>query len=491
MVSRRRPAHDGPGLFADSLYRSLIHAVADPLIVIDEQHQIVLFNGAAEKVFGYATDQVLGEDLNLLIPEQHRGSHPDQVHRFGAGGPHHPKPAWARSRVEGRRADGSSFPAEVSLSAVEVDGRRLMAAALRDVTPRVEVERALAASERRFRALFEQSPIAMVLIGPKGEYVSGNRAFHEQTGYSGDDLANESLGKIVHADDRDLLAQKLRPVAEGLEETARVELRYAREDRTVRTIDLFLASMGDPDSGYLIGQATDVTHRTENQARLEELVRSKDELIASISHELRTPLTALVGFAQLLHNEYSALDPVERAEMIATIVSESVDLTNIVDDLLVAARAEINALTVARVAIDLRAQAAQIIEMHGADQIEIVGPDTRAWGDPARVRQILRNLVSNAIKYGAEPITIEVARRGAAAVISVKDRGEPIAADDQARIFEPYERAHRASGVTASMGLGLPISRQLASLMGGLLDYRRTSDANVFELELPLAAEED
>jgi signal transduction histidine kinase len=167
------------------------------------------------------------------------------------------------------------------------------------------------------------------------------------------------------------------------------------------------------------------------------------------------------------------------------------DLTNIVDDLLVAARAEIDVLTVARVAIDLRAQASQILEMHGSDQIEVVGADVRAWGDPARVRQILRNLVSNAMKYGRDPITIDVAKHGSTAVISVADRGEPIAKDDQVRIFEPYERAHRVAGVTASMGLGLPISRQLASLMGGSLVYVRTPDTNVFALELPLAVGDD
>jgi len=491
LISQPRRRSDGWGVSSDAVYRSLVEAVADPLVVINEQHQIVLFNRAAERVFGYDAAELLGEDLNLLIPDEHRHSHPDQVNRFGAQGSHHLKPAWHRDPVQGRRSDGSTFPAEVSLSGLEVDGRRLMAAALRDVTPRVEMERALETSERRFRAMFEQSPIAMVLVAPAGGYVSGNRAFHEQTGYSSDELEDKWLGEIVHEEDRDLLMREFRPVVAGLEETARVELRYVRKDGAVRTMDLFLASMGDPDSGYLIGQATDVTHRMEDRARLEELVRSKDELIASISHELRTPLTALVGFAQLLHSEYSALDPVERAEMIGTIVSESVDLTNIVDDLLVAARAEIDVLTVARVAIDLRAQASQILEMHGSDQIEVVGADVRAWGDPARVRQILRNLVSNAMKYGRDPITIDVAKHGSTAVISVADRGEPIAKDDQVRIFEPYERAHRVAGVTASMGLGLPISRQLASLMGGSLVYVRTPDTNVFALELPLAVGDD
>lgn len=473
----------------EEIQDALINAVADPLIVVDGAQRVVLFNRAAEPVFGYPAAEIVGRDLNVLLPAAYHHSHPQLVREFVGGGLGHSKPAWKRSRVEARRSDGSVFPAEISLSSLSLNGELHMVATVRDVSARVGIEGALRASEERFRAIFEKSPVAMAIVAPGGSLVAGNAALYEQTGYPREHLIGQWLGSIVHQDDRDLLMETLEPVASGAQDTARVELRYVRRDRAVRFMDLFVA-LADFETRLMIGQATDITDRIENQVRLEELVRSKDDLIASISHELRTPLTALVGFAELLQEGGASLQTQERGEMIRTIVAESIDLANIVDDLLVAARAEMGALTVARVIVDLSAQVAQVLEMWrrpGVQSIEVSGPPLRAWGDPGRVRQIVRNLVSNAVKYGAEPIAVHLVRCGESAIVAVTDHGEEISADDRARIFERYERAHQSTGVTASMGLGLPISRHLASLMGGGLDYRHSEGLNAFYLSLPAA----
>ena len=151
---------------------------------------------------------------------------------------------------------------------------------------------------------------------------------------------------------------------------------------------------------------------TPNATRPQERwIQAKNELIASISHELRTPLTAVVGFAQVLQDETSGLSAEERAEMIRVIVEEGVDLANIVEDLLTAAKADDGTLTVVHVPVDLRAQTAQVLESwhrQEAGHIEITGSAIRAIADPARVRQVLRNLISNALKYGGNTIRINV-----------------------------------------------------------------------------------
>lgn len=224
--------------------------------------------------------------------------------------------------------------------------------------------------------------------------------------------------------------------------------------------------------------------------RLEQMVRSKGELVASISHELRTPLTAVVGFAQLLQDEPSALSPAKRAEMIRTIVEEGMDLTNIVEDLLASAKVEAGTLSVANVPVDLRAQVAQVLEtgnLDAVDHIRLDGHAVRATGDPARVRQILRNLISNGLRYGGERIQISVGGSETAARVLVTDDGPGVPPEDRERIFESYQRAHNAPGLTSSMGLGLTISRQLARLMKGDLTYRYQDGDSIFELLLPKA----
>jgi signal transduction histidine kinase len=223
--------------------------------------------------------------------------------------------------------------------------------------------------------------------------------------------------------------------------------------------------------------------REEAEAQLRQTLRSKNELIASISHELRTPLTAVVGFAQILRepNDFPAED---RASMIRSIVDEGLDLSNIVEDLLTVAKAEAGTLTVVEVPVDLRAQAAQVCESlreEDATKVSVEGLTRRVDADPGRVRQILRNLVSNALRYGGEEVVVRVIEDGLPR-IQVVDNGRGIPVEDRERIFESYQKAHDAPGVAGSVGLGLSISRKLARLMGGDLTYAQPDGHSIFEL---------
>jgi signal transduction histidine kinase len=231
--------------------------------------------------------------------------------------------------------------------------------------------------------------------------------------------------------------------------------------------------------------------READRERLEQLNRAKDEFLASISHELRTPLSVVVGFSQILQDSHDTLSEEERAELLNMLVAEGADLTNIVSDLLVAAKADIGALEVALVPVNLRAQAAQVLESlepYQVAHIELVGHSVRAVADPERVRQVVRNLVSNALRYGGDTIRIEVLSGGTNVKVLVCDNGTAIPEEDRERIFRPYQRAHNIPGLAGSVGLGLAISRQLAQLMGGDLTYRHHNGESIFELALPPSA---
>jgi two-component system sensor histidine kinase MtrB len=230
-----------------------------------------------------------------------------------------------------------------------------------------------------------------------------------------------------------------------------------------------------------------------HQATLERLrttegeIAAKDQLLRSVSHELRTPLTAILGYAELMGEEES-IDVAEREEMIETIIRQGRDLADIVEDLLTRARTESRTLQVARVSVDLSAQVAQVLEGWNPEELQRIhfvasGP-VRAGGDPARVRQIIRNLVSNAVRYGTDRIVIDAGVWDEAAWLTVSDDGPGIPPGERERIFDPYYRASHSRAVPGGVGLGLSISRQLARLMGGDLIYRREGDRSVFELSL-------
>ena len=226
--------------------------------------------------------------------------------------------------------------------------------------------------------------------------------------------------------------------------------------------------------------------------RLESLVRSKDEFVASVSHELRTPLSAVLGFAQILRDESQNLTAAERRELTNTIANEANDIAGIVEDLLVAARAEIGVLHVTAVPVDLRANVAQVVEVMSPESQEVIhigqrASGLRAVGDPVRVRQIIRNLLSNAIRYGGDTIMVDVVALETTVLLAVSDNGPGILPSEQERIFEAYEIAHDPGSQPSSVGLGLAVARRLSRLMGGDLTYERTGNISVFELQLPRA----
>ncbi|MDF1597997.1 MAG: CHASE domain-containing protein [Acidimicrobiia bacterium] len=235
------------------------------------------------------------------------------------------------------------------------------------------------------------------------------------------------------------------------------------------------------------------SHARQELEVLQELTRARDQFLASVSHELRTPLTGVLGFAELLREGHGVLSDEERLSMISSVAEEATDLSHIIDDLLVSARSELDLLVVTRVPVAARAQVAQVLEAAGSDtgaRVEVIagleGAD-RASGDPGRVRQILRNLISNACRYGGDRIQVRLGATDQRVHIQVADNGPGIPAEEWERIFEPYYRAHPGESQPAALGIGLSVARHLARLMEGDLTYRRQDHWSVFDLELPAA----
>lgn len=217
--------------------------------------------------------------------------------------------------------------------------------------------------------------------------------------------------------------------------------------------------------------------------------QAKTELLATVSHELRTPLASVMGFAQLLRDDTAQLTEEDRTEAIRSIAEQSFDLAALIDDLLIAARHQIGELSVSAVRTNLRAQVAQVLENWDhrvAANIQLVGEAPPVSADPTRVRQIVRNLLSNAVRYGGPDIRVQLTSNGARSSIEVRDNGAGIPSESGERIFDPFVRVPSDQPNPASVGLGLAVSRDLARLMDGDLTYRRDRAETVFELELPL-----
>jgi signal transduction histidine kinase len=301
---------------------------------------------------------------------------------------------------------------------------------------------------------------------------------------SAGELQGNRDGSKLTDENVDAFARALATVYEG-HTTFAEDIPY----HTLKGRRIWLQARGvdtSPDGGattILVGMA-DVTHIKARQEAMAELVRAKDEFVAKVSHELRTPLTAVLG----LTTEMSAMEPMsdeERAELLTLVAEQAGEMTNIVEDLLVASRAEIGTVSIDVRVVDLEVELQSAIDVVGAALSEVPGSVPEAMADPGRVRQILRNLLTNAMRYGGPHIRVVAGWRMDRVWLEVRDDGAGVEPHLAATIFEPYGTAH--SGVMGSVGLGLSVSRQLAELMRGSLTYRRDGQESVFRLELPIA----
>lgn len=227
--------------------------------------------------------------------------------------------------------------------------------------------------------------------------------------------------------------------------------------------------------------------RSAGQA-IVDLVRDRSSFLTAVSHELRTPLSAVVGYANLLADSNSALDEEDRQDLVRDMTDQAWELAGIVEDLLTVANAELGELNLAKVPVNLGANVAQVIESMGsrASSIRVVEDQTiTGVGDPAKFRQIVRNLLSNALSHGSGPVSAEIWSEDDMAVLTVRDHGDGIT-EDLAVLIEKKADEAVSSSTPGSLGLGLWTSQELTRLMGGSLSYTRNEGVTLFEARIPL-----
>ncbi|HVR33023.1 MAG TPA: HAMP domain-containing sensor histidine kinase [Acidimicrobiia bacterium] len=240
----------------------------------------------------------------------------------------------------------------------------------------------------------------------------------------------------------------------------------------------------DALSGRITISATDITAQRKAEEELSFQLSGRDRFIATVSHELRTPLTGAMGMLEMVIAGDVTDD--ERDEMVQLALLQVNDMADIVEDLLVAARAANGMLTVNSSSTDVSAAVRSVLSVAADSFDQSIEPRVMTWADPVRVRQIVKNLVTNAVRYGGPNRGVVVRTEGRLAVVEVTDDGPSLAPDFVTRMFEPYERIDGPT--TESVGLGLTVARTLAHLMGGDVTYHHDVVAT-FRLTLPALAE--
>ena len=406
--------------------------------------------------------------------------------------------------IKGSTLQGRPFDAIMRWSMVDDRGRCDPArtiVAISDITDMLRADNERMAANERYRSFADSSPNAMIATDATGRIIAWNPAATSMFGYE----ASEAL----HMLEEEIIPHRFRGLHRSSQ--SRVEspdparavnqtrLTGLRKDGSEFPLELSVGTWSVDERRFHSAILSDMTaeavlerEASQRTEQLERLVRSKDQLIAAVSHQLRTPLTAVVGNSEVLRDSRSMLSETEVVEMTSEIASGALDLSDIVEDLLINTRCEADAIGLAHEPVDLAAEATRVVDRlwivrHGCMR-PIISGAAFASADAVRTRQIVRNLISNAMLYGGGLIHVEIGSTGAAVRLAVHDCGHGVSRDVVTGLFEPFMPADSAMRPQASIGLGLSISRRLARLMGGDLTYRYEDREAIFELTLPAAA---
>lgn len=217
-----------------------------------------------------------------------------------------------------------------------------------------------------------------------------------------------------------------------------------------------------------------------------ELIDQQRRLVAGVSHELRTPLTAIIGYLEIMTDDFESLTREDIDSMHRTISTQATDLSAIVEDLLIVARDGVDPITVSADLHPVDELISSVAATFGQRHHDS-DPTVAVIGDAVRIRQVLRNLYSNAQRYGGPSIRLSVEESDGLVHIRVADDGPGIPDSHREVIFGDFARAEAMRAHPASIGLGLSVSRTLARLMGGDLEYSHVDGWSVFDLTLPAA----
>ncbi len=291
-------------------------------------------------------------------------------------------------------------------------------------------------------------------------------------GIIGDWITN-GLGALMNGEAGHLIETHDLPAETGL--SGAVEIRYVKHGTEAMV------------------SIRDITDRlaAEQRDRLAAIIDEKDRFLASISHELRTPVTGIYGFAVMMAENLD-LEDEAATEIAQIIVEQSRDLGFLIEDLLVASRVDIGEVSIKPSDFAMSEVIEATLSSFPEHRIAISCPgvEQTVHADPLRVRQILRNLISNAIRYGGPDVAICAAYDDGRIRVSVEDNGHGIPDELRDVVFSSYSSAHERPGETDAVGIGLNVSRRLAELMDGTLEYRRLDDTTVFTLVLPVERSE-
>jgi PAS domain S-box-containing protein len=463
-------------------FRSVTQSANDAIVAADGKGNIISWNNGAERIFGYDESEVLGKSLTLLMPEVYHEAHRAGMERHQATGETHV--IGKTVELTGLRKDETEFPLELSLTSWMTGEERFYSGIIRDITERKRAEKALEEAVRRESAMIENALDVICSFDVDGKFTTVNPACFNILGFQPEELIGRKYIELVAPQDVEKTNEAAARIMAG-EALSNFENCYQHKNGTF--VHIMWAAFWSESEQLMFCVARDISERKQIESDLEvardaalESARLKSEFLANMSHEIRTPMNGVIGMTGLLLNTNLSAQQNGYADVIQASAD---DLLRIIDDILDFSKIEAGQLRFEKMDFELRETVESTVEIlaekaqtKGLELAAFVHPDVPAFvrTDTGRLRQILTNLLGNAVKFTEKgEVIVNVTKESETEKhfvlrFEIKDTGIGISKQSQRRLFQAFVQADgsttRKYGGT---GLGLAISKQLVEMMGG------------------------
>ena len=491
-------------LESEKRLRAITDSAQDAIVMIDAEEHVSFWNPAAERIFGYAQDEVIGRDLNLLLsPPRYREAYRARFEAIRDAGKETADDA--PIELQAIRKSGEECSVELSLSAIRLEASWHAVFIVRDVTERMRHQEALRESETRLRAITDAAQDGIVVMDPEGHVSFWNPSAERIFGYTRDEAIGLDLHHLLapqrYAGESQAACAQFWKTGQGNVLNRPVEMQARRKSGEEVSVELSLSAIQLEERWHTVGVVRDITERKrakeelletnrqlrEATARANELACqaqmasvAKSDFLANMSHEIRTPMNGVIGMTGLILDTELTDEQRRYAE---TVRTSAESLLGLINDILDFSKIEAGKMTLEVLDFDLQELVEDLASTmalraqdKGLELLYSVATEVPLLlrGDPGRLRQILTNLVSNAVKFtqtGEVAIRVMLESEDTDSVLlrfSVRDTGIGIPKDKIGILFDKFTQADASTTRKyGGTGLGLAICKQLTELMGG------------------------